>query len=295
MNRLALPNEAASAASAPASPPDGRRFVFVGGAPRSGTTLLQHILDCHPEVFGGPEFERVPDIVEAWRAVVDSFSRGRITEFCQRTEIDAAFAALIERLLLPAADARQARLLSEKTPFNVLVFSELLELFPRCRALHLVRDPRGVVCSMLHVGKRARAKNEPVPHWTLNLQEAVEVVAHALASGFRAEERYPDRLLTLTYESLALQPEDTIRRVCTFLDLTFDPAMLAPHAQKHPAQDKLVQLDNGTWVDPKLGFRAIETSRLHAWQTDLDPPQIAYINDTFRAHPALHRLGYSFA
>ena len=41
----------------------GSRFIFVGGAPRSGTTLVQNMLDSHPDILGGPEFIHIPDII----------------------------------------------------------------------------------------------------------------------------------------------------------------------------------------------------------------------------------------
>jgi hypothetical protein len=275
--------------------PQGRRLVFVGGAPRSGTTLLQHVLDSHPNVYGGPEYDCVPAIVHAWREVVENLARGRIAAFGGRGQIDAAFANLIEDLLLPAADDKGAEVLSEKTPLNVMVFADLLELFPHCRAIHIVRDPRAVIASQLNVGKRARAKNEPIVRWAEDYQATIRVVRDALDSGLRASQRFGPRLLTVTYEGLVSRPEETIRRVCDFLGLSFDPAMLEPHSRKHPDQDAQLGRDNGTWVDPRLGFRAIEASRVHVWRQDLDADQVAAINDAFRAHPLLRDLGYTIA
>jgi protein-tyrosine sulfotransferase len=272
----------------------GERLVFVGGAPRSGTTLLQHILDSHPNVYGGPEYDCIPKIIETWRRVVDSLVRGRITAFNSREQIDAAFAALIENLLLPAADDKNAELLSEKTPFNVNVFTELLELLPQCRAIHIVRDPRAVIASLLNVGRRAQANNQPVLPWAKDLDAALPFVKEALDAGFQAQQRFEERLLTLTYEALVSRPEGTIRRVCTFLNLPFDPAMLEPHAQKHPEQDAVAKLDNGTWLDPNLGFRPIEGSRVRVWQTELETSQIAAVNAAFRDHSLLRSLGYTF-
>jgi hypothetical protein len=276
------------------TPPDGRRLVFVGGAPRSGTTLVQHMLDSNPAVFGGPEFDCIPNIVETWRNVVAALLHGRITVFCSRQQIDTAFAALIESLLLQAVDACGARLLSEKTPFNVLVFTYLLELFPCCRAIHVVRDPRATIASLLQVGLRKRAKNEIAPPWTLDLHAAIELVRQSVECGFRAVQRFPERILTVCYEVLVSRPEQIAREICTFLGLAFDPAMLEPHAREHPGQASLAQLDNGIWLDPKLGFRPIETSRVNVWRDHLKASQIAAVNDAFREVPFMRDFGYCF-
>ena len=57
------------------------RLIFVGGSPRSGTTLVQRILDCHPEIYGGPEFDFVPSIVDLFQTMRKSIGSGRIDAF----------------------------------------------------------------------------------------------------------------------------------------------------------------------------------------------------------------------
>jgi len=275
-----------------ASEPTGRRLVFVGGAPRSGTTLLQHMLDSHPEIFGGPEFDCIPTIIQTWQRVVQAFDAGRIAVFCTRPQIDRTFAALVENLLLPAADANGAKLLSEKTPFNVLVFAGLLELLPECRAIHIVRDPRAVISSMLQVAARCRVKGEPVAYFIDDIHSAIRFTNDCLTAGYHAGQRHPDRVLTLSYETLVSHPDLIADRLCSFLNLTHRPEMLQPHAVKHPGQDELAKVDNGTWLDPSLAIRPIERSRLTAWSGALSPEHAELIQSSFRDHPALKALGY---
>ncbi|OWK38565.1 sulfotransferase family protein [Fimbriiglobus ruber] len=272
----------------------GERLVFVGGAPRSGTTLFQLILDSHPRVFGGPEFDCLPNIAHAWRRVVDALDAGRITAFCTRDQIDTCFGTLVENLLLPAADARGADVLCEKTPFNVLVFSFLLEMLPRSRGVHVVRDPRAVVSSMLAVGARSRAKGAPTPDFVETVGAAVRFTRQCLDSGFAAAERFPDRLLTIQYESLVADPANEIKRVCGFLGVEFDDRMLAPDRQPHLDLDAILVTNDGTWVDPTLDLQGIARTRTAAWERDLTRDQIGLVCEEFRGHPLLRRLGYRF-
>jgi protein-tyrosine sulfotransferase len=259
----------------------GERLIFVGGAPRSGTTLLQHIIDSHPNAFGGPEFDSIPAIVETRRQLLAGLEHGRITVFCTRQQIDEAFAHLIEQLL------------REKTPLNALVFADLLEFLPACRAVHIIRDPRAVVASLLQVGARGQAKCQPMPPTTLEVEAAIHLTKQAVAAGLAAQHRFPQRTLTLIYEELVQQPEPVIHRLCAFLGLTFHHAMLQPQASKHPAQDSLVRLDDGVWLDPQLGYRSIETSRTDVWRRQLDAAQVQAINAAFRDLPGIHGLGYA--
>jgi protein-tyrosine sulfotransferase len=270
----------------------GERLVFVGGVPRSGTTLLQHVLDSHSAVFGGPEFDCVPAIVETWRQTAAALAAGRITAFCTETQIDRSFADLIEGLLLPAADSRGVRLLSEKTPLNVLVFVDLLRLFPRCRVIHAVRDPRAVVASLLQVGARYRAKGRTLPDATRDLDAAIRFTRESLDAGFRAGRAFPTRVLTVIYEELVTRPETVAVRICSFLGLTFEPAMLEPHNTPRPDQVAIAAADDGLWLDPALGYRPIEQSRLNAWRSDLTPDQAAAVTAAFCDHSDLKMLGY---
>jgi len=43
------------------------RLVFVGGSPRSGTTLVQRVLNHYPKEYGGPEFDFIPSIAELYQ------------------------------------------------------------------------------------------------------------------------------------------------------------------------------------------------------------------------------------
>src|SRR5262245_2335183 len=82
----------------------GERLIFVGGPPRSGTTLVQNMLDCHGEIYGGPEFLHIPDIVQVRTLLHRSIAHKSIDLFCSYEQVDKMTAAWIEGLLLPLAD-----------------------------------------------------------------------------------------------------------------------------------------------------------------------------------------------
>src|SRR5271157_4464934 len=101
MQTSATPSEAASSSGR------GQRLIFVGGTPRSGTTLVQNILDSHPDVCGGPEFDHIPSIVTVRNMMLESLAKGRTDVFMNREYLDSRIAELIESFLLPYADRRQ--------------------------------------------------------------------------------------------------------------------------------------------------------------------------------------------
>lgn len=154
----------------------GDRMIIVGGSPRSGTTITQAILDSHPQIFGGPEFDRLPEIARTRGQLLESLAAGRIVEFCDRDSINASFGRLIESLLYPAMHRHGATYISEKTPWNVLEFDALLEMLPGAKFVEVVRDPRAVVNSMLKVAERYRRKGLEPPDVIASLNSSIQTL-----------------------------------------------------------------------------------------------------------------------
>ena len=77
----------------------GKGLIFIGGAPRSGTTLVQRIVNAHPEVYGGPEFDLVPEIIKLKKIFDKKIQSGRINAFLDLEDADIVFSELIKNLL----------------------------------------------------------------------------------------------------------------------------------------------------------------------------------------------------
>ncbi len=69
--------------------------------------------------------------------------------FEDRKELIALMRRLVDRLFSLAAWQNGKSVWCEKTPFNLLAIPFLWELFPEARIVHIKRDPRGVVESLL--------------------------------------------------------------------------------------------------------------------------------------------------
>lgn len=266
----------------------GKRLIFVGGSPRSGTTLVQNILDSHPEICGGPEFDNVHNIIGLRNSMLISLERGRTDVFMNKEILDGRIAALIESFLLPYADRRQRRLVSEKTPWNVLAFSELLELFPAARLIFCVRDPRAIVGSMLMVGERAVSKQHDHPAFTVDIEAAIGTVRHCNDAGFKVVPHA--RVFVAQYEQIVSRPESSVRQLCDFLGVTWDPAMLHPERLKHEGDKTL----DDVWYSRDDYYRPITVADMDKWKELLNPENVCRINDAFANDRRLAQLGYSF-
>jgi hypothetical protein len=275
---------------APEAGTRGQRFIFVGGAPRSGTTLVQNMLDCHPEILGAPEFLNLERIVELRNRLRQGIDRGTIDAFASAPEVDRLTAQLIEDLLLPLADRYGAPYLSEKTPSNALVFRELLELFPAARCIFVLRDPRAVIASMLEVGVRAAAQGHPTQPWTLSLRAAVAYVQRYFRAASAAAEA-PGRVFALHYERLVTKPEAETRALCDFLGLPWNPAMLTPASRRHPGERAIIR--TAIWYDPASFRRDPDPTGIDKWKERLSARQKAVITLAFAGMPEVSGAGYA--
>ncbi|MEM7220372.1 MAG: sulfotransferase [Pseudomonadota bacterium] len=274
---------------------DPTRLIFLGGSPRSGTTLAQNMLDSHPDVLGGPEFLHLRDIVDLRRKLSISVTKEWITLFCDQAAVDAQVRGMILNFLLPFADRHDAQRLSEKTPENVLVFPELLELLPESYFVFVVRDPRATVASQLSVGKRAVAKGEKPAYFTKDVSASVRFVRQCLAAGFRAVEKAPDRVYVLVYERLVNDPEGEGRRLCEFLGLPWDEQMLRPGEQSHLGEAAITTNSQEIWYDKDTYYSNPNTASLEKWREQLSAAQQLVINKEFRGMKPLAALGYDFS
>lgn len=266
----------------------GKRLIFIGGSPRSGTTLIQNILDSHSEICGGPEFDNVHNIVGLRNAMLVALERGRTDVFMTKQTLDERMADLIEGFLLPYAERRQRRLLSEKTPWNVLAFVELLELFPATRLVFCVRDPRATVASMLKVGERAVSRQHAHPNFTVDIDAAIATVKQCLDAGFRVLPH--ERVFVVQYEQLVSRPEPCVRRLCDFLGVPWEQALLHPERTQHEGEKTL----DDVWYSRSEYYKAISSADRDKWREQLSPEQLRKINAQFASDARLAQLGYLF-
>ena len=106
--------------------------------------------------------------------------------------------------------------------------------------------------------------NDSAPEFVLDVHAAIKMTLSSLDAGFAAQKVFPTRIFSVVYEELVAEPKRVVMKLCEF------------------------------WVDPNLGLRSIETSRIDVWHKLLNPEQLELVNAAFRKHDALRSLGYRF-
>ncbi|KAH0561378.1 hypothetical protein KQX54_016486, partial [Cotesia glomerata] len=124
-------------------------LIFIGGVPRSGTTLMRAMLDAHPDVRCGQETRVIPRILQMGSHWLRSERENvRLSEAGISKEVlDSAIAAFSLEII--ARHGEPAPRLCNKDPLTLKMGSYILELFPNAKFLFMVRDGRATVHSII--------------------------------------------------------------------------------------------------------------------------------------------------
>ncbi len=205
-----------SGPSAEASP------IFVVGFPRSGTTMLETMLDAHPALAGMDERRFIQDVVEEVQAAGIDYP-------LEIGRIDDALAQRLRgsywNLVRTRGKVDPSRRLVDKNPLNILRLPLIRRLFPHAKIILALRHPCDVVLSNYMQTFRAPAY--------IALTQSIESTARGYAETFdfwidQTQALQPD-VLELRYEDVVDDIEAQSRRIADFLGLEWHEGMVNFH------------------------------------------------------------------
>ena len=124
-------------------------LIWIGGVPRSGTTLMRAMLDAHPDVRCGEETRVIPRILGMHSGMTKSqLEMTRLKEAkIDENVLNNALAAYI--LSIISLHGEPAPRLCNKDPFTLRSMSRIVKMFPQSKFLLMVRDGRATAHSII--------------------------------------------------------------------------------------------------------------------------------------------------
>ncbi len=256
-------------------------FVFIVGCPRSGTTLLQRVVDAHPRLAIINQWQRLPVLrkkVNRWSPgglvtpalIPRVLANTRVTQKLEITEQDLEsllaggalpFAQFVSGIFDLYGRNHGKEHVGDKTPIYVRCIRVLHELWPEARFVHLIRDGRDVCLSTINWKKKQAKLTDSFATWR---EDAISTSAMRWRWNVRlgreaGQPLGPERYYELRYEALVTRPAEECTRLCTFLGVPYDEAML--HFHEGRTQDD-------PSLDAKKAWRPI-TPGLRDWRTQM--------------------------
>ncbi len=216
------------------------KLFFIVGRGRSGTTLLQFLLNAHPKLSVAPEALFIMNLYKE-NAHVKEWNREKLLSFyddlwfeerlndwhlqkenlrydllaCRREVSFADLCKIVYANYATLQEKEDVSIFGDKNPHHCLFLKELISVFPDSKFIHFVRDYRDTILSYQKVKFDVHGTSALAYRWKKYNQEILKY-----------SQRYPDQFILLRYEDLLAEPEHHLERICLFLGVDFTPGML---------------------------------------------------------------------
>ena len=203
-------------------PVAGKTPIFIVGMHRSGTTLLEQLLDASPQVRGVGELY---DFTSAMRHAADHHCKGVIDPVIVRRAAGIDFADVGRRYLDGMAwRLGEERFFTDKLPSNFLNIGFICRALPQARILHMVRDPVETCFSNL------RELFSDANPYSYDQSELADYFIQYRRLMAHWHDVYPGRILDVDYAELTRDPETVMRKVAAFCGIDYTDAMRDPRS-----------------------------------------------------------------
>lgn len=207
--------------------------IFIVGCNRSGTTLLQFILDAHPKIGIAPETHFFIDLKVMGRKKQDilneMFRKCKYwkkiglskEELKKNIQIDSR-KNFFNSLIRAQARLRGKQIFGEKTPDHIFYVADIKKMYPEAKFIQVIRDPRAVAISQV---KKVAVNRFPYAyHCAFNISRKWQKTSDL---GMKYKTLYNNYKI-IKFEDLVMKPQNVISSVCNFLDVEPHEDMFNP-------------------------------------------------------------------
>lgn len=200
---------------------NGKNLVFIIGIPRSGTTMINNVLNNIPNVlssgeswlmFGIHQFGKVSNVHPANSQLVGQ----AIADFIDDDEVKQGFRSFVKTIINAKLEKANSTIFVDKTPRYYLIIDFIKSLFPEAKIIFFTRNPFDIAVSYNKT-------------WGINIHDHLEFghgdeVTFDFLVGFHnlANAMSMPGSLTLKYEDFVTNQRDSIKSLVEYLEFNID-------------------------------------------------------------------------
>ena len=189
--------------------------IFLVGFPRSGTTLLDQILDAHPRLQvmeERPALDRAVAEIGGYPEAISTLSDGDLHS------LRGQYFEVVDQYL----GRKPGTILVDKLPLNIIHMALIVRLFPDARIILAIRHPCDVVLSNF---MQMFQLNNAMGNFC-SVEQATKLYGRVMGLWLRSEEMLPLNFYLSRYEDLVHDVEGSARSLLQFLNVEWDDAVL---------------------------------------------------------------------
>lgn len=234
--------------------------VFIVGFPRSGTTMLEQMLDAHPDFVSMDEQPILQHCIEAMHPMGVEYPHALAR--LGAAQLDA-LRTIYWRDVARLVTLREGQVLVDKNPLNILRLPMIARLFPDARIILALRHPCDVVLSCYMQNFRSPT------FMTLcaSLERLSKSYTNAMRNWIHHEELLRPNVLRLRYEETVEDFPRQVERIADFLRIA-DHAHLARFSE-HAAAKRYISTPSYSQVVEPVNARA--KGRWQAYRRYFEP------------------------
>ncbi|MER3319463.1 MAG: sulfotransferase [Allomuricauda sp.] len=259
---------------------------FIIGCGRSGNTLLRSMLVAGGEVSIPPESYVWPRIIRRFWPLSflpwNTLSSFVVSEFEAYKEFNTwetnLYRAHSKARSLPKKKQTLSHIIDivyrtyieekgenadrwgDKTPINTIFIDKIIKIFPKAQFIHIVRDPRDVVCSYTKAGLYN------------NYWDALAFWKESNNKAIKLKQRLPEnQYFQVKYEELVKSPETELKKICGFLNIKYTDKLLDFWKNKDNLGDVAMRKHHENLKNP------INTNSIGKWKTVLSREDVERI------------------
>ena len=259
-------------------------MIFIIGVGRSGTSLLQSILNSHSKISFLPETQFLRNYVFKKNV---SINKSNYKEIISQLEKDPRFSRLniCPKIVIEKSKNmidvyrnitnfflknKNKEIIGDKDPKIIENIEVLNYFFPNSKIIHIIRDPRDVVLS------RTKARwSKKYPYFMHSIIYYLQMTL-----GRRMLYKYYNKnnFYEIKYEDLIKDPDYELKKICNFLEVEYENNIL----NYHNSSKELVSKDEFEWK--KETFNPVDNKNFNKWKKEFNFFKILIIESICYSH-----------